>query len=102
MVNLSCHLVKVDITHVYFPTSEPHGMPTRANCEYISPNREITIVMEDFNVKVGKENNDQYRRKKIGKYSIEGRNNKRGRLLQLHITTFSWLIQGSYITLEEF
>lgn len=49
------------------------------------PNKEITLLMGDFNAKIGNTENDNHIRNIVGKYGIGNRNDRGSRLIQFAI-----------------
>lgn len=58
------------------------------------PNREVTIVMSEFNAKVGNEYVEEDLRNVIGKYNVRNRNNREGHLI-LFVIEHSFFITNT-------
>lgn len=88
LVRFNARPVNLNIVQVYFPTSEASDDEVDDCYSQLEqlletlPNREITMLIGDYNAKIGREPGDEYLRKVIGKYGLGKRNARGERLLQ--------------------
>lgn len=87
VVRLESKPANINIVQIYAPTSEADDMEIEAFYADLEdtlgtfPNREITIIMGDFNAKIGETTEDNDLRDVVGKYGLGIRNERGERLL---------------------
>lgn len=93
LIRLGTRPVGINIIQVYAPTTDAPDEEAQLFYDQVNEvlgslsRREINIVMGDFNAKIGKIHNDEYKhlRKYIGQYTIGDRNARGDKLIQFVI-----------------
>lgn len=91
MIKINSQPCIVNILQVYAPTSDADDELIEEFYSTVEdaigkiPNKEILIIMGDFNAKVGSTLNDRHMRSVVGKYGLGDRNERGERLIQFGI-----------------